>query len=295
MSELASEPVPVEIQPKRRSYSQLSSYARCGELYRLERTIKPKLPQRPAAWTAHGTAFHEAAEVWEQNGRELDFVELYSETFDQHIAALQEVQPNLWMWMRPWNKKTTEAHIEAQKEIGLEQARNYPTFVHEYGLEILEDENGNLAVEIGFEIEFNGVPVIGYIDIVRKFGDQVIPCDLKTGNRVKSNTQLGLYKIALEEQYGYSVSHGEFIYTKGDKRSPNEATVEKVNLDQYTRPYFEEMFSELERGIQNEVFLPNPSDACGLCPVQQYCREKGTTPVPLNWQEEGLAFWIEDL
>lgn len=277
------EPVPVEITPKRRSYSQLSSYARCGEAYRLTRLVRPKLPQRPAAWTAHGLAFHEAAETWERNDRQEDFVELYSAAFDAQIEAFTEIQPNLWMWQRPWNKKTTELHIAAQKETGLEQARNYPQFIKNYGMDILRDENDMPAIEIGFELDFSGVPVVGYIDIVRQFGEQVIPVDIKTGNRVKANTQLGLYKIALEETYGMSVSHGEFLYTKGGRNTPNQAEVEKVNLDQYTRPYFEEMFATLERGIQAEVFLPAPSDACGLCAVKSYCREKGETPIPLAW------------
>lgn len=607
----APEPVALPT-PKRRSYSQLSSYARCSENYRLERLVRPKLPQRPAAWTAHGLAFHEAAETWERAERQEDFVALYDAAFDAQIEAFTEIQPNLWMWQRPWNKKTTELHIAAQKETGLIQAAAYPKFIKEYGLEPMRDENDMPAVEIGFELDFAGVPVVGYIDIVRQFGDMVIPVDIKglaldtpiatpsgwttmggikvgdklfaadgsvtkvvlksevknkvcyevtfcdgssvvcddehlwvvndrvkhsagtvvgiqdiarsfkaddnrsrysvdvaqplklpaqkleidpyllgvwlgdgrarggeitsadqeifdrieargttmgpdiggkdrtpsrtpygmraailsldlqnnkhipmkykrgsikqrlellrglmdsdgcwnkgrnqavfvntnltlaqdvhelalslgfrpkihpytatgfgktvqsyrvtfsvngdlnpfalsrkadqvvggvtarvrrrviknvravesvptqcimvdsedhtflcgremipthnTGNRVKASTQLGLYKIALEEIYGYSVSHGEFLYTKGDKKAPNEAAMEKVNLDKYTRAYFEEMFATLERGIQNEVFIPSPSDACGLCAVKDYCREMGTQPVPLNWE-----------
>lgn len=44
-----------------RSFSQFTSFVRCGKAYELERVVQ--VPQSPAWWFVGGSAFHEAVEM----------------------------------------------------------------------------------------------------------------------------------------------------------------------------------------------------------------------------------------
>lgn len=54
---------------RHRSVSQVSSYAQCGEAYRLSRVAMA--PSKPAAWFPHGTAYHAVIEEYENSHRQI--------------------------------------------------------------------------------------------------------------------------------------------------------------------------------------------------------------------------------
>lgn len=62
MTTVTENPIP---EPKRHiSYSALSDWLQCGELYRLKRTLS--LPERPAWWNVGGHAVHSATEAYDR-------------------------------------------------------------------------------------------------------------------------------------------------------------------------------------------------------------------------------------
>ncbi len=294
MSDVEIEPeIPEEDTRKRRSFSQLSSYINCSEAYRLERVVRPRPPKRPAPWFTLGLAIHKALENWEATHRtsdmEADFIEEYN-----RVRALQlEEQPDLSLWINPWRGKTVHQALDMNFEKGLEQIRAYKEWHNDPNNVLnpmIDPEDGSVWVEVPFDIELGRVPVVGFIDLVDENG---LPLDLKSGAAKNSKPlQLGLYRTALKKQYGIDGSTGQFFYTKVDGRSRHGLS-EQYDTTRYTEEYLTDLFEAMEKGIENEIYLPNPGDGCGICPVMEWCREKGSSPIPLRWNEipEGERWW----
>lgn len=276
--ELEPEIPETEEGPRRRSHSQLSSYIQCSERFRLERVIRPRPPSMPAPWLTMGLAVHEALDMWEKSGRTSDMMADYLDAYHRIKGEQLAEQPNLNMWINPYRTKSVFQALDAYMEKGVAQIEAYLGWRDDpsHRLEpMIDPEDGSAWVEVPFEITLGDVPVIGFIDIVDENGG---PTDIKTGNRMKTTLQLGVYKVALEKQYGITSDRAAFFYTK------DGALVEKTDMSRYTEEYLTELFMTAERGIANEVFLPNVSDFCGLCPVKRFCRELGDQPVPLDFE-----------
>lgn len=254
-----------------RSASQLKGYSTCSERYRLQRMVKPKLPQRPASWLAMGTAFHTTFYEWEMSDRQIDASAYFDAEYDADIERLKESQPDLRFWMKPPRTSSIETDIKNRKAAGLKQVENYVSDALAGDWEVWSLPDGPPAVEVGFEVDLGRVTVIGYIDIVKYIPSTglVMPSDLKTGNRETSFHQVGLYSYAVSKLFDVPISQGEFFYCKD-----RVGVIEKTT--RYTEEYLTEIYESLDTGISNGVFIPNPTSACGLCGVLDYCREKGT-------------------
>lgn len=253
-----------------RSVSQWKSYSRCPEAFRLERMVSPRPPEAPAAWTALGSAFHEAYEAWELDSRRVPLATFFDHSYELQIDALKLKQPDFGQWMKRPNVKTVERDIELYAEIGRKQAEAYQEHCEIAGWTLFELPNELPALEVSFEIDFDGVVVRGTIDSILEWPDgRVSVRDLKTGNAEEDYRQLGVYRYVAVEQFGLDLQWGEYYFTKRGVSS------EWQDLKRYSRAYLSEAFAELERGISNRVFLPRPSSACGMCGVKPWCREKG--------------------
>jgi len=247
-----------------RSFSQLSSYAQCSEQYRLERLYKT--PDTPAAWTALGSAFHRTYEIWEHAGRSSDLAVDFTYYYDKEIQELIGKQPDFSYWDKTPNVKSVEQDIKLRREHGIKQTLAYaehalksPWKIHKYP-------------ELGGSITLGDIVVRWTADVVLEWPDgQLTVRDIKTGNKgnVKSNLQLGIYKLGLQENFGIEVTQGEFWFTKDGTSGGYD------NLQRYTRSYIEDLFVSLERGIAGKVFLPNPGSHCKFCGVKPFCRELG--------------------
>lgn len=262
-----------------RSVSQLKTYSKCPEQYRLQRMVRPRLPERPASWLAGGTAFQDAADEWEKTERRYDLAAMTEEYYWREIDKLKEKQPDLKnYWMKPPSTKTVERDIELRLKAALEKwVPNYLRYAEEAEWEIWRDPFNELALEVECTWKFpSSVPVLLGIDRILYWPDKNICTieDIKTGNREESFRQLGLYIFAanriFEEYLPAPIEHARYWYAKDGEVSEWESAA------RWTEEYLDAEYSALDRGISNKVFIASPSnDNCGLCGVQPWCRLKG--------------------
>lgn len=253
-----------------RSVSQFSTFAKCGEQYRLQKV--EQAPQTPAAWLAQGTAFHTAIEAWERAGRALsgaDVHALFEQAWQADIAALLEKAP-LERWLTGGRAKP-ETDLETRHKRGHDQVEAYMTraaTAPERPLDLGDDE---YAVELPFTLNLGGVEVIGAIDQVVEYPDGGLRVrDLKTGNKKPDwDFQLAVYRLALEKCYGIETVWGDFYMAK-----TNDATL-PVDLSRYPEKLIGQWFRNADRAISMGLFVPNPGDGCRVCSVYEYCEAIG--------------------
>lgn len=262
-----------------RSVSQLKSFTRCSEQFRLERMVYPKLPIRPASWLILGSAAHLAFADWENSGRDIDALELFDRYYDEEVERCREIQPDMDMWLKPMRSKINQDLINRKKN-GRNYVQNYITDAERAKWTVYKLPDGRPAVELEFDVMFGAVPIRGAIDLLVQWPGREFPVvrDLKTGNREKSTVQLGTYHVALKEMGIYS-RYGEYFYMKDGKSSGFK------DLSRYTLDYLTDIYTNLDRAIGEKLFIPNPGDACDLCPVFDYCREMGSRELPQKENE----------
>lgn len=259
-----------------RSFSQLQSYSRCSESYRLERLIRPRLAKRPASWLFAGTVFQETIDNWEISGRTTDMRAEFTERYIAAVAAAKEEQPDLSLWMKP-PRSTVEKDIENRMKAGLDKwIPHYVEYAEDAEWEIWRTPFNEPAFEVELEYTFdNDVTVKLAIDRVLWWPKQGIISleDIKSGSRQKSNQQLLLYLHVFSEVFKDElegpVEYARFFYSK-------DGTVSDwVKAPENNGETLRDLYGALDRGIQNKVFIPNPGDHCGLCPVLPWCRSEG--------------------
>lgn len=260
-----------------RSVSQLKSFSRCGEQFRIERLNRKKIPETPAAWTALGVGLHEAFCDWERSDRTIDVTDAFVAYYDNYIAEALERQPDFDYWQVPPGTKSVKNSIDNYRKRALE--RDVPEYEQrclEAEWEIYRFEDGSKALELEFELEFEGVVVRGALDRVQWWpssGTATIE-DLKSGNLEPYDfRQLGTYAYAARTIFGIPVTHGRYWHTKYDKGG------EWTDLTRYTKDYLGLTYKKLDEAILNNIFLPNPGKICDLCSVKTWCRELGTETI----------------
>jgi hypothetical protein len=122
-----------------------------------------------------------------------------------------------------------------------------------------------LSVEQGFRAELGGITVLGSIDrlLSDQHGQQIV-LDLKSGQAPKSPTQLAIYAAALEVTGEARPVMGGYFLTK-------TGSVDMLMLDRFTADMVGSWFAGAARGIEAEIFPPNPSNFCSACGVRQHC------------------------
>ena len=262
-----------EPEKKKLSVSQYKQYERCPYSWYLSRV--KKVWQRPAAWLGQGSAVHEAAEAWERSGRQMSVEQaqdVFRESYAKHINAACEVTPNFEWWFRS-GPYAGEEDIVRRYKIGLEQVEKYIRWYEFHPEEVIWiSEDGTPGIEIGFDIELDGVLIRGFIDAVIAVdnalgvGKTLIVRDNKTGNHPGDDFQLAVYKVALAEQYGLDAPAGD--YWMGRSGKPTYP----FDLTGWTRERVAEKFHELEANIAAERFEPKPDpDKCKFCDVALAC------------------------
>jgi CRISPR/Cas system-associated exonuclease Cas4 (RecB family) len=184
---------------------------------------------------------------------------------------MRREEPDEKNWLHSLKISTSE-DISARREKGVEQVLSYKNYAENNEFVIADVDEYTLGIEIPFEVEIGSTLIKGAIDQVLLVPGGYEVRDLKTGNRQASALQLGVYKVALEKIFGWPVVQGSYYYAKDNK----VLTIPKQEMDRYTEGYLNELFSALEAGIENEVFIPNPGSHCTLCPVRKHCREMGS-------------------
>ncbi|WP_406379105.1 PD-(D/E)XK nuclease family protein [Streptomyces sp. NBC_00197] len=246
-----------------RSYSQTRQWYECGHAFLLAR-IK-RVPEVRGAWLEQGVAVHAVIEDFEKGGRKLSEDQLrtkYQERYSGMINASLDKQPNPDMWFNSGPYKGLPNDIERRYQVGQEQVASYLRWTQDHP----EQRIWKDAVEIRFDLELEGVTVLGYIDQVvtheKKKGQGVR--DVKTGLKPTEHTQLELYTLALNELYDAGVEWGDYWLGKTGRTSrPIPMSPD--------RSKFIEWFGKMDAGVKAGDFRPNPGESCARCPVQMSC------------------------
>ncbi|MEO3862652.1 PD-(D/E)XK nuclease family protein [Acrocarpospora sp. B8E8] len=252
----------------RTSVSRLTSIARCGTAYELERV--QRVPSLPAGWLAQGTAIHEAADAWEKSGRLMpipDAQEVFRTTWIAELAEADAVEPDRTKWLVGGRKKVVN-DLRDRYNGGLDQVATYINYnLEDTSLAPYVMPDGTIAAEVGFEIEFRDIAVLGYIDVIMedtRTGELIVR-DIKSGAKVPAVPfQLIVYRKALAE-LGIEARWGDFFMTRDGKPT------RPIDLTTLDEKWIEEWFVRQVRLAEQGLFLPNPGDACRTCGVAPHC------------------------
>lgn len=257
-----------------RSVSQVTQYEKCPHAYYLQRRLR--VWEKPAAWTAQGTAFHAAIEAYER-GEAADVEEMknvFREVYAREINRMTEVTPNMAFWFDS-RQGHGENDVRRRYDIGLRQVRDY----HQWrtgkgsGDVIWVSEDGTPGIELRFDADFRGVKVRGFIDQILDLGDgRVHVRDAKSGNKPGEPFQLKVYGMALEQIHGVQAITGDFWMGEkaGKHRGPHPK--KPVDLTGLSESEVIDRFHAVDEGIRDEQFDPKPGPNCWSCPVQTSCK-----------------------
>lgn len=263
-------------EPHRMSFSSLSTYAECGEKWKLERMYGISTTTWYA--TVAGSAIHTITERYDRGEWTAEqAVALFQYTFDRLIAKEQEKG----VYIKASGKKLVKIG-----DTGGPDKKDY-TWWLEYGpqyvqawidwradnphLVLLTMPDGTPAIEVEVDAPLGGEPNKGFID--RVFRDvasgEIIVVDLKTGNDPAGNLQLGQYGVSLRRQYGIEATSGAYWSAqKGGLNPP-------VDLSIFSDSYVDYLYEAAWAGIRAGVFLPNTSGNCRTCDGAPFCRAIG--------------------
>jgi hypothetical protein len=269
-----------------RSYSQVRSLRTCGEQYRLERV--EQVAQRPGTAAIAGRVIHQATELVDYeiaSGEENEDVLVYEASRLAEEILDREVEENLSptfptpdSFRSFGQSKLNPAgqDVEWFRKIGIPGSiQNYVTWrvneVPHYELGILP--SGELAIEVPFTLDLGGVEVVGQID--RVFWDVKnsfsVILDIKSGQKPKSNEQLAVYKIAMEEKDPSTPYLGSYVYgLKPGSKSGTRQTYPNVMMH-WNRERLTAIYSQADKQIDAGLFIANPGESCFMCSVSHAC------------------------
>lgn len=254
------------------SYSAMGDYVDCGEKYRLARI--ERVPQSPAVWFAGGTAVHEAVEVYEHslhNGFSLtEAATAARQAFTDALVREYEAEPEGAVW-QVGGRKTKQAprgeDFAWWRANGLDMVASYIRWRNASPLTLWTTPEGSLAAEVGFNVTLPGdIPYVGKIDLI--FQDpagNLVVVDVKTGQRVPVEDQLGTYAVAMEMTWGIRPAYGSYYMARQGSLSG------LVGLDHYTIDRLGRQARDTRKGIEAGVFLPHRTSLCDTCSVRDFC------------------------
>ena len=278
-----------DIRTAKRSVSQLQKLATCGHSYYLQKVLR--VPQRTAAWFIQGTAVHAALELYESSWRSIsedEALAAFEWHWDHDMAEAEAKQPDHKMWMVGGRAKR-ETDIEKRWKLGRQQVLDYIGHNPPSGglLVPVEIIPGEAAVEVGFEIDFDGVKVLGYIDCIKQDTrtGELIPEDWKTGSKLpKDPYQLATYGLAVTELTGQKCDWARWWMCKDNDALPMELTP-------YPWEVVTEWYHKADRIINEGLYLGNPSDdTCFTCTSKPYCNLIQPNPLPWPVERPGQDF-----
>lgn len=259
----------MDAQPKvkYRSVSQHNSYVRCAWSYKLNRI--DRVWQRPASWLSQGLGVHVAMEEWERSGRELPIeklVEIYQEEFIRSVDEQAEVTPNFDYWFAS-GPYAGAVDIERRFGVGEKQLVSLVDYCQSRPDEkVWTTPNGDKAIELRFEVELGGVPVVGFLDQIIETPNGLMVRDIKTGAKPGDIFQLATYSEAVRILFGETVNWGDYLMGKTGKPT------KPIAITDEDRAEVHKGFAWLEEQIQAGIYEPKPNrDTCKMCSVATSC------------------------
>lgn len=261
---------------ERLSFSQLSSYARCPEQYRLERVVK--VPQTPSWALVGGSAVHVITERRDllEHGVEPDGTLDFEEEFEAEVSSREEESGMGREDFRASGRRSKEWPNKENHEWWLKNGPlmvdRWTRFSRNFPHPLWITPTGEPGVEVPFEyaVPDTDIVVRGVVDRVHDLGDgTLLATDIKTGaSKQPSMRQLGVYKVALEQKYpGHTVKFGMFW----DGRSGVGTAME--DLDAHIPERLSYQMRALSIARKAGIYLANPSNMCVSCSVRDYCYE----------------------
>ncbi|GAA4187144.1 hypothetical protein GCM10022252_20190 [Streptosporangium oxazolinicum] len=230
-----------------------------------------RLPALPAGWLMQGTAIHVAADAWEQSGRTMpigDAQEVFRTTWREEMEKADQTAFERSRWLVGGRKKVQNDLVD-RYDSGQEQIATYIEYnLADTTLAPYVMPDGSIASEIGFEVEFRGVNVRGYIDVLMQdtTTGEVLVRDIKSGTKVPAVPfQLIVYRLAVLQVLGLDVTWGQFFMTRDGKPT---MPIDLTTLDEaWIETWFKRQVQIEEQGL----FLPDPGENCRTCGVKPHC------------------------
>lgn len=205
----------------------------------------------------------------------VDTQKIWDEAFLQQIAEVEaksSTNPNDWRK----GGRATKANPDKEDKAWWDEngKKMLDDFIASYKAnkwKVWVTPQGVPGIELGMEVKFGGVLVKAFVDLVFENPDgSLTVVDLKTGSRTPdSSLQLGVYASAIETTFGIRPQYGAYYIARSAMLEPSPG------IERWTIPLLTEMFAQFERGVQNEIFLPNIGISCGTCGVKDYCYAVG--------------------
>lgn len=277
-------------EPHRLSYSQLQSWATCGEAYRLERVIG--VPQRPGWALIGGSTVHKLTEEHDFRLLGVDMPERSWDTvFEEYTVEAEEKhgisRDDFKASGRSSAKWPNKENPDWWRSEGPSMVARWVNFRRTAPWDVWITPEGEPAIELQFELDLldGDVIVRGAIDRVMVADGFLVVVDVKSGSRPQPTPrQLGGYKVALEERYpGVDIRYGAFWDARSGSTSAPAA------LGRFTRERLEYQYGALRHAREVGLYLPSPSALCGSCSVNAFCSEYGGEryhEVPAAWEEQ---------
>jgi hypothetical protein len=258
------------------SHSQLNDYLRCSKAYQLKR--RQSAPSMPSVWLVSGVALHEAFETInraQHAGVKVDINLVWNEAWARvYDRILSETTVPVDQWRkagRESKEKPNREDLSWWFEEGRRQTHVYALWLNHCGWKIAE-ANGLPAIELDVTADYgDGVEVKGFADAVFVTADgEHVVVDFKSGTRTPSSlTQLALYAVSLSKTAGLQIDKGAFYMTrKGELTAPE-------NLSRFNLAWFDRVFTNLGKAIDQDLFIPNVGEQCFMCEVRQSCYAGG--------------------
>lgn len=204
----------------------------------------------------------------------IDLKKIWDAAFLEEIADVEEKTGSNPVDWRVGGRATKEYPDKENKlwwdAKGYEMFQNFVTSYNNNKWQIWTTPQGLPAIELGMNCNFGDVPVKAFADLVFQEGDELAVVDLKTGaSTPESSMQLGVYASCVEMTFGIRP-------TKGYYYSARSATLEpSYGIERWTIPVLTELFTQFDKGIKAEIFLPNVGMNCRTCGVKDYCYAVG--------------------
>lgn len=260
------------------SYSQLSSWVRCGKAYELERVIK--VPSSPTWAMVAGKAVHTGTEYIDKGAsdpiRDI-WLDVFASTIEEE-AERSSSDPEDWRatGRRTKDKPRGEDYRFWQLE-GAKQLQRWKAWrLANKDLTIASLVTDGAAfdgIELPLVIRFGDVEVKGYVDRVFVTPqDELLVIDIKTGAYAPKDAgqQVGLYATGIHQTFGKRPALGAYWMGRTGTFSEPPKT-----LDHLGDRYWSQAMSLFSKAKADDIYLPNPGMFCGSCSVRDYCATQG--------------------
>lgn len=257
------------------SHSQMTQWLRCGKAYELNR-IK-QAPRVPAVWLASGVALHEVIDLLNRESVTGETIDIKVEWDKAYSQILESIESDTGVARDQWKRAGRQSKDKPNKEDalwwgieGYNELIAYRRWLSTSGYKVAVHEGEPLS-EFETTATFGDVTVKGYLDAVMiDPTGKMLVMDAKSGTRVPtSQIQLALYATCLKKNLGLDIAEGGFFMTR------TGLLTDTFDLSKFTDQYFASVFSGLSRAVSEEIFLPNPGDACFTCDVRDSCYTQG--------------------